>query len=396
MVFVNGKQLSQVSSAAKVTADSFYYDQSGSLVIGTDPSGKEVRASDLEQALKVVASNVTLQGFGVRRYATPVETRGALLSDAATGVLRDLVVSDNATIGMSVNRGGKVIDHVVVERNGLLGIGSNKGADLRLTNSLIRNNNYENFKTEPVAGGVKITSASNAVVKNNEVSGTVDASGLWFDVRSSNTTVVGNDLINNGVIQLEFEISTGAILADNTATGGEIGILVFDGENVDIYNNAVGGNSLFGIKVAQDGRWKSEGTSEFSLKSRNIAISNNVFGCGKTFQFYAADFVTKTPADDMKLTITGNLFNKRVSSSDPTMVGWGANDNSSITRYETPSSLASAKNSAWKNAQTTACVSLSSMAGNISGSQSVAAGLPSNVAAAVGVATGYKRVGRIS
>jgi hypothetical protein len=97
----------------------------------------------------------------------------------------------------------------------------------------------------------------------------------------------------------------------------------------------------------------------------------------------------------MHITLNGNLFSKRVLSSDPTMVAWGAGDNVTLTRYEAPATLAAAKNSAWKNAQAATCSPVASMTADIAGAQSVALGLPSDVAAVVGQAAGYKKVGLI-
>ncbi len=396
MVFVNGTGLKQVASASSVTSGTFYVSESyDKLVIGSDPNGQEVRASDLEQAIKVTVKGVTLQGFGVRRYATPYESRGAILSDPPNGVFRDLVVSDNATIGIAASNSSKVLDHLVVERNGLLGIGSDKGGGLSLTNSIVKDNNNEDFKTEPVAGGVKITSATDPIIANNEISDSVDANGLWLDVKTSGATIVSNSLVNNGIAQLEYEISKDATIANNVAIGGEMGILVFDSENVRMFNNEVGGQRLFGMKVAQDERYQTLSDSSFSLRSRNLVYSNNVFGCGKAFQFYALDGVTGISADKMNITINGNLFSKRVVTSDPTMVAWGKGDKVTLERYETPAALAAAKNPAWQNAQNTSCAALSDMDDVIGVSQGVAVGLPSDIAAALGVSSGYKRVGLI-
>ncbi len=53
-VFVDDSPLRQVASESLVVAGTFYADYAGHrLVIGSDPAGKQVRASDLEIALTV-------------------------------------------------------------------------------------------------------------------------------------------------------------------------------------------------------------------------------------------------------------------------------------------------------------------------------------------------------
>lgn len=395
-VFVNGIQLAQVDSASSVSSGKFYVDYAADkLYIGSDPSGKEVRGSDLAKAIQINVSGVTLQGFGIRRYATPYESRGTVSTDASGGTFRHLVVTDNATIGLALSGADKIIDHVQVERNGMMGLGSHKANNLRLTDSVISNNNTEHFKFAPVAGGVKITQSSNVVIKSNTVSNNAEGMGIWLDMYNSNFTIVNNTAQDNGAVQIEVEISSGGIVANNTATGGETGINLYNTDQAKVFNNHLGSSSLFGIKLAQDARWKTLAISGFTLKVKNIMIANNVFGCGKTFQFYARDGESNISADAMALTFQGNLFSKRVDTSKPTMVGWGLGDNTSVTRYESPSALAMAKNSSWKNAQTEGCTPIDSLGPQIEANQSVAYPLPSDVASAIGVSSGHKRVGLI-
>ena len=126
-----------------------------------------------------------------------------------------------------------------------------------------------------------------------------------------------------------------------------------------MFNNEVGGSSLFGIKLAQDERRQTQSaasprpatraTATWSIRRcpgspRTSRSSNNVFGNGGHFQLYALDGKTNRAVDTWNLTINGNLFNKRVVKTDPTMVAWGKGDNVTLERYETPAALAAAKN----------------------------------------------------
>jgi hypothetical protein len=127
--------------------------------------------------------------------------------------------------------------------------------------------------------------------------------------------------------------------------------------------------------------------------TKDITISNNVFGNGGKFQFYGLDGETNIAVDRMNVTINGNLFNKRTETSQPTMVAWGKGDNKTLERYESPAALAAAKNGSWKNAQTSGSSSISSMQSGISNYNSYAVSLPSDVASAIGTSGGTKAMG---
>ncbi len=127
---------------------------------------------------------------------------------------------------------------------------------------------------------------------------------------------------------------------------------------------------------------------------KNIQLSNNAFGNGGLFQFYALDKETYRSADSMNITLNGNLFNKRVNKnpSQPTMVAWGQSDNKTLVRYETPTEL-KAKNSSWNNAQTPGSMAIADMGALKTQYASTALGLPSDVAAAIGQSAGSKKMG---
>ena len=98
--------------------------------------------------------------------------------------------------------------------------------------------------------------------------------------------------------------------------------------------------------------------------------------------------------DKVNVDIKGNLLTAREGTSTATMVAWGGSDNKQLSRYETPSALAKAKDSTWKNTQTSTAQTLSGMTADRAKAASVAVPLPADVAKAVGSATGAKVVGQ--
>ncbi len=231
-LFVNGTALKQVASAAAVTSGTFYVnDAADTITIGSDPSGKEVRASDLAQAINVSGPNSVIEGIGVRRYANGYEVSGAVRLGNTGGTIRNVVIQDVATIGLSLSNNNKTVDHVTVQRAGMLGIGGNQNDNSKVTNSVVTRNNTEHFKDAPVSGGLKFTAARTMTIDNVDASDN-EGSCIWFDVSSYKMTIV-NNLANRCTKHgIEVEVSDTGIIANNVATnGGEDGIIVFNSGN---------------------------------------------------------------------------------------------------------------------------------------------------------------------
>lgn len=393
-VFVNGQSLREVGSASQVVAGTFFADASGRrLVIGSDPTGQSVRASDLTYALHM-ATDVTLRGFGVRRYATTKEPRGAIVMDPAGGLFEHLVVSDNSSIGMALSGADKVIRNVIVERNGMIGVGMNRTDNLSIKDSIFRGNNAERFPVLPQAAALKIHKSTKAHFTNNLVADTHLAAGLWFDGFNSDVTIVGNDFINNGEVQLNYEISRRAVIADNVFQGGKKAIDVRDSESVNIYNNLIRGYTLMGIFIPQDDRWRNppgDKPADFALRTQNIAIVNNVMACGTRFQIFGQDESSGMSMSDFKPTISGNLLSPTQRSPELNIAGWGLANNG--FEFITTLSQLQAKNSTWKNRQHTTCVPNPHEQVSEASLAELAVPLPASVASATGTTAGVKKVG---
>jgi hypothetical protein len=402
-VWLDGRQLTQVGSAGAVQAGTFYVDYSShTLVVGSDPSGHDVRASDLDRAFLVLAPNVTLQGFGVRRYATSLPRLGTVRLQGGDGTVRDLVVTENATQGISFRGSGNLADHITSIANGMVGIHANVSDRLTIRNSVLDDNNVQQFNTSPSAAGVKITCSRGLTIVNNEFADN-NANGLWLDMADVGF-VIANNTFRNNHIAAQLELSDTGIFANNAVEGGKYGAYIYDTGNVKVFNNSFTGNPVGSVFMSQDARRQSD-PSDYAVAGdkrypmgdptdpwllRNINVANNLFirsSSGGMFQVYALDKATNIPADNMNLRISGNEFTYRDSSSQPTMVGWGGGDDKTVTRYETPAALSAAKNSSWTNIQDGGAT-LAKVA-----KQDVPTPLPSDVAAAVGQATGTQYIG---
>jgi parallel beta-helix repeat protein len=407
--FVNGTQLKQVASASSVVAGTFMVDDDAhTLTIGTDPSGKEVRGANLARAVYLSGKNSVIRGIGFRRYANGYEVTGAVKLSNTGGTIRNVVVQDMATTGISISNNDKTVDHVTVQRAGQLGIGGTQNDNSVVSNSIVTDNNTENFKDAPVSGGLKFTSARTMTVRNVDASHNI-GSGIWFDVSCYDLTVVNNVANYTTKHGIEMEVSAKAIIANNQAiNGGDSGIIVYDSSDVKVFNNEVGGNQLFGIWLSQDqrrqaliGRFYEARDPRFRTTvdptmtwvTKNIQVSNNVFGNKGLYQVFAMDGATNRAVDTWNLTVDGNLFNKRVASSDPTLFAWGRDDNKTRVYYQTPAELAAAKNSRWKNVETDSSKSIGSMNGDKTTFAWTAVPIPSDIAAVTGLNSGARLLG---
>jgi parallel beta-helix repeat protein len=391
-VFLDGASLAQVAAGTTPKAGQFAVDYAAhTITIGSDPTGHALRASDLDHAF-VVGGTVTLRGFGVRRYATPLPQIGTVFLGGSVGgnLLQNLDVEDNATQGIGISVQNTTIDHVTTAANGMSGMMANTSNGLVVENSLLTGNNTEHFNSQPSAAGIKIGRSANIVIRNNDVIDNIAETGIWTDITCTNFRIVNNTVAGNTPYGIETELSDTGIVANNTISGAKYGYTAFDTGNVQVYNNAFSNDTVWDIGLSQDERRNTDPATQTIAPwlVRNVIAANNIFGTSAAFQFYALDKATNIPASSMKITVNGNEFPGSSATSRVIMVGWGGSDNVTVTYYRTPAALDSGLNVTWANLQPDAAQTLTATSGD-----NVAVPLPDDVAAAIGVAAGTRHIG---
>jgi nitrous oxidase accessory protein NosD len=351
-VFLDGNQLEQVPAETIPGPGQFAVDHAAdTLTIGSNPTGRDVRASDLSQAI-VAAGPTTLRGFGVRRYATSLPMMGTVFIGGRMqgSIIENLVISDNATQGLSVNAPGVTVTQVTSSRNGMTGLHANTADGIVVQDSLFEANNTQGFNAEPSAGSVKITRTRDVVVRANEIKANAGINGIWLDESVVEFEVTNNHVeISGGPYGVLAELSDTGIVAGNVISGAEYGYTAFNTGNVQVFNNEFRDNSVWDVGLSQDERREatSDGSNRDSRQpqpdptcpwlTRNITVANNVFGNDSArqggFQFYALDKRTNIDADAMNITIEGNVFAPRVAAGDPVLIGWGGSDNRTVAQY---------------------------------------------------------------
>lgn len=402
-VFIDGAQLQQVADGVTPAPGQFSVNRATKqLLIGSDPTAKQVRASVLQQAF-LVSAKVTLRGFGIQRYATSMYQIGTVYlgGSSAGSMLENLVVLDSAAQALSLNKDNITVRKVTVDRSALTGIHANHANGLVVEQSLITNSNHQWFNTEPTAGGMKITSSRNVIIRGNEVTDTKDANGIWMDMNVVGVTIADNVVRRNGKgVGIEVEASVSAVVAGNVVTDAKMGVYIFDSSKLVISNNEFGRMTHGSVFLSQDGRrlvLLGEVTAENPLKLQDIRIENNIFGANVGpygFQVYALDKETREPASNMNISIKGNWFYTRPAGSGQpgSMVVWGGSDNVTTTRYETPAALNTGLGKSWNNSQIGGAPSIESMVGTTRPVTS-AVPLDATVAQALGQPVGSQVIG---
>lgn len=393
-VWVDGAAQNEVGSLSQVVPGTFFVDTANDrLYLGSNPSGKQVRSSTLQKAMTIQGVNTTVRGIGVRRYATTLYMMGALSTEVDNITLENVVVTQNATVGVHGWNDSHTFNRVTITENGLLGLGHNNIANLTLTNSVFDRNNREHFKSAPTSGGVKTTRARNVTVKNNRFADNTNGAGLWFDHESNDVIVTGNTIAGNGATGLMFEASDRALIADNYVVDNKTGLWVYSSANARVWNNTLAGNDRT-FSLWQDARY-SQGK-----RVHSVDVHNNVFAYGDNFcPMLLQDLREIWRGQDFDLQSNGNYFH-RPSSSNPERFYCWADGGNGTKSYRTLPAFQQATGQEARGRLAEGASILTGSWQTVSAvrqvESQVALALPSDVAAKIQQPAGLRRVGALT
>jgi parallel beta-helix repeat protein len=337
MVWVDGHALRQVRTRAQVSTGSFFVDTAHHvLYLGTDPTGRRVEASDMQQFAVIRSADVTVRGLGIRRYATSVPQMGALTVYGDNATLEALAVDDNATQGIGIGATGATLRHVTADGNGLLGIQAVYADGLLLDAVRAERNDSEHFNAAPVAGGIKITRTRGVTLHNSTVSHN-EARGFWCDESCYGMTIVGNDVVGNADVGIFTEISDTGTIADNVVTdNADDGLRVADTGNLQIWNNTFARN-LRDVDITQDSRAQNNlgvaghdprqslPDSSVPWLTRSITIRNNILdGALGNAVLAVEDFTGARTAEQMQVTADHDGYARSSMLTPAWLVVWSA------------------------------------------------------------------------
>lgn len=257
-VWLDGRPLRQVADPGPVAPGEFAVDAGAQqLMLGEDPTGREVRAAEFGRAITLEGDGSVVRGIGIRRYAPSVPSMGALVVDADRAVVRDVTVLDSSTTGVFATGSDVLLDRVTVARSGMIGVAANFADGLRATGLLLADNNTEGFEQAPVAGGMKITRSRDVRIEKSAIRDNA-GHGIWLDQSVADTVIVASDVLGNAGHGVFVEISARVLLADLVvADNARIGVKINNTSEVELWASTVVRNGL-GVAVHQDDRRASD------------------------------------------------------------------------------------------------------------------------------------------
>ena len=408
-VFINGTAQRQVASAGQVTAGTFYVDYgSGRIYLGSDPTGKEVRASDLVTALTVDGAGSIVRGIGIRRYSPSVPDMGAVRISNSGVTLENVSIEDSATTGISVYHPNVTLRKVSVLRSGMLNIQGNQADNFTMDRVRSEYGNAEQFNMAPVSGGLKITQSRTTTVTGSVFSNN-RGPGLWFDQSAYDMKVLNSNVQGNLSHGIQMEISGKFLIANCLITNNaKIGILPRNTNDGRIWNITIVGNADSNINILQDTRLPTN-TSYGQDKRQpfpdptmtwlvtNIEIKNNV-NTIPTASAAVALFLRDQDgrsAEAMGPNIDGNFYNRINAASPKNEIGWSKSGSPVYYTTFAASKAATGKDANGYSIDGSNALTSSFMltAATAAATVNVPRALPADVAAVVGQPSGAKHLG---
>lgn len=408
-VWIDGTRQIQVGSLSQVKAGTFYVDRTNDkLYLGTNPSGKSVRASTLVKALSIRGDQSSVFGINVRKYAPSVPDMGAVTAEKPGIKLENLTIEDNATTGLNISAVKNTVNNVKLLRNGMLGMNATYADGLVINKLVATGNNLEHFNTSPVSGGTKIVRSRDVTVKNSVFNNNYGP-GLWLDESVYNSKVVNNDMIGNAGHGLSLEISAKSVVANNRiANNTGFAFKLNDTSDVSIWNNTISGKNRV-LNIVQDKRRAANKTdpghdprqpfpdSTMTWINKNIQIKNNVLsntGGGNAI-LAVEDYSGTYTAEQMNISLASNAYHRTSAGNPQWSVVWSRGaQNPSV--YNTLAAFVAAKGQDKNSFELTSAPVLTSTNdpnSSVTSRNSSATALPSDIATLTGQTAGSQRIG---
>jgi trimeric autotransporter adhesin len=406
-VWINGSPVAQVATRAQVGPGKFYVDYSThELVLGSDPTGQQVRASDLGgAALTATAPGTVIRGIGFMRFATSVPNIGTLRMWGSHVTAENVIVQYNANQGIALTGTGITFRKVTSSDNGLAGFSGGKSDGLVLDRVRAERDNSEHFNAAPVAAGIKMSTSRGVLIENSVFSKNY-ANGIWFDVSCYDVKLINNDVIGNTDDGVIWELSEKLYMVNNRLidNGGQ-GLFFLDAGLANIWNNTITGSpvpvrfhdtnrnaaDLNSAPYGYDNRQpKPDPTVTwvvYGITFRNNIVGGGVGGwCGVLCVLNSTD--TRTASQ--MVSLDGDVYERSSASSPSALVRWATATTGATTNYPSLSVF----KMAIANQEVHGAEVVGAGAGAVPSSLPRAGvAMPSDVATVLGVATGTTYVG---
>jgi hypothetical protein len=261
-LFFDDQPLVRAASIEETGPGQWFFDYADQKVyLGSNPEGHKVELGTRSFAFRGAASNVTISGFLIEKYAVPAQS-------AAVDALGPGWNVQANEIRLNHGWGVRIADGMVLARNyihsnGQLGIGGT-ARDALVEGNEIALNNYAGFEPGWEAGGAKFFNSTNLRIRGNAVCRNF-GTGLWTDTENLSVFFEDNTITENMGPGIQHEISFNALIARNVLRGNALGgspwlwgaqILIQNSRDVEVTGNQVEVNADVGngISIIQQDR----------------------------------------------------------------------------------------------------------------------------------------------
>lgn len=282
MVFADGVPLFQVGARDKVGPGQFFADkEKNQLVIGVDPNGREIEATQYEKGLGFYSPGNVLRGIGFKGYA----------DWGFNGKADDLTLDSN-TFAWNAQAGFKFSQNTgapILIKNNLCIANGRKGGDLvRTRGAILENNrfsynNVEGFRIQWDAAGVKVLEAADVIARGNVVDNN-NSMGLWLDVDCDNATYQRNVAFKNRSVGIFFEVSKGALLENNVAYENGTGIQIANASGATVRGNRLWNNTAGWVVKWTKRKTLNPNDGDAIYDAKDNLFENNVVALTKTME----------------------------------------------------------------------------------------------------------------
>jgi hypothetical protein len=217
-VFVDGIRQRPVFALSAVGPGRFFLDYAAhKLYLGSDPAGKTVELATARFAFSGPGEGVSVTGLVIEKYANAAQS-GAIggWGRPVRWTIENCDIRDNHGVGIEIGA-NTIVSHDRIRHNGHIGIGGGDSHPV-IEDNEIADNNEAGYDFAWESGGIKITRALHALVKDNYVHDN-HGPGIWSDMNNVDVEYVGNRVEDNDDAGIQHEISFDAVIHDNRLRG---------------------------------------------------------------------------------------------------------------------------------------------------------------------------------
>ncbi len=415
-VWVNGAPLTQIADNSTPGSGQFSVNQAAdTLTIGTDPTGKTVRVTELSMAL-TVTDTLTLRGFGVRRYSPQaMEGLNAMIYFGGTShgsVLEHMHFEWSAMVSVTISKTNVRVSDCTFQDNGNSGLMVSNCDGFILERCIIRRINRGQWQAEPTTAAIKLARGDQVHIRYNQIEECPKAYGIWFDVSCTRKYIYGNTVNGGGTMMnaVEIELSDGgyydgvqyySVVASNRLSGATrknagAALLLFDTGYVRVWNNELLDSGI-PLYLWQDERYNHESGNVLTYEicpwlTRGIEIGNNHLSSGSGANIQLAAYANTGNFGLLGANMFDKLAGNWFAPAPPGSMSQLGKSDGSRNSYNSPSALAAAGS----EVGTIAGKLGTNYQGTTAPSNAIAAPLPAQVADLLGVPTGTAVVGPIT